>query len=97
MEAESLGWCVGGYLVAHAVDDDMVVKPTQCGEVVRLRLPALGPGDAVVGLEPVAGDTAVGCAASVTVEDEPFEFGWDDPARSSHCEWGSVGGVDVFD
>jgi hypothetical protein len=35
-EASALGWCVGVDVVAVAVDDDMVMKPTESGEVVGL-------------------------------------------------------------
>ncbi len=75
----------------------MVVVPAEGGEVVGVGCPVLGPGGLVVGLEPVAADASVGCASSVTVEDCPAEFGWDDPGGPSYCEWLSVGGVDVFD
>ena len=84
LEAESSGR--GGWLdgVAHTVDDDMVVKPTEGGEVVGVGCSALGPGLAVVGLEPVAGDTSVCCASSIAVEDESPKFGWDDPGGPPH-------------
>ena len=75
----------------------MMVVPTQCGEIVWVGSPALGPGDTVVGLEPVSGDTSVGCAATIPVEDESSKFGWDDPGGPSHTQRLSVGGVDVFD
>jgi hypothetical protein len=97
LEAESAWWCVGFDVISHTVDDDVVVVPAEGGEVVGICASALGPGDVVVGLEPVAGDASVGCAAAVAVEDESPKFGWDDPAGSSYCEWLSVGGVDVFD
>ncbi len=75
----------------------MVVVPAEGGEVVGVGCPVLGPGGLVVGLEPISGDAAVGAASSVTPEDGPAEFGWDNPACPSYCEWLSVYGVDVFD
>ena len=57
------------------VDDYVVVKPTECGEVVGIGGSALGPGDGVVGLEPIAAGAAVGCASAVSVEDCSPEFG----------------------
>ena len=75
----------------------MVVKPTEGGEVVGVGCSALGPGDTVVGLEPVAAGAAVCCASSVAVEDGSAEFGWDDPAGSSGGEGLSVVEGEVFD
>ena len=62
----------------------MVVVPAEGGEVVGVGCPVLGPGEFVVGLEPVAGDASVGAASSVAVEDGPAEFGWDDPGGPSY-------------
>ena len=97
LEAESSGR--GGWLdgVAHTVDDDVVVVPAEGGEVVGVGSTVLGPGGLVVGLEPISADASVCAASSVTVEDCPAEFGWDDPSCPSDCEWLFVVGVDVFD
>ena len=59
--------------------DYMMVKPAECYEVVRVGWSALGPGDDVVGLEPVAAGAAVGCTSSIPVEDGSPEFGCNHP------------------
>ena len=72
-EASSLGWAVGVDSVSVAVDDHMVVVPTEGGEVVGVVGAASRFWGDVVGLEPVAGLASVGGAgSSITVEDEPF-------------------------
>ena len=71
-------WGGGIYAKPVPVDDHVVMKPTEGGEIRRVVRPALGFWGDVVGLEPVAGLAAVGGAgASVAVEDEPSQFGWD--------------------
>lgn len=62
----SLGRCV-----AALVDDDVVVVPTQCDEVVGIGGPAIGPVLFVMGLQPVSAGTSGGGATAVASEYEP--------------------------
>jgi len=61
-----VGWRVRVQVIAHGVDDDMVMKPADGCEVVGFCDTALGEGGDVVGLEPVAGRAAVDGAAAVS-------------------------------
>ena len=96
LEAESAWWGIGNDLIAHLVDHDVVVEPTECREVLGIRPAALRPGDLVVWLEPVAAGAAVCCASAIPVEDSSAEFGWDDPGSSSCCQGLTVVEADVF-
>ncbi len=88
-----MGWCGGVDGESSAVDHNVVVVPAQGGEVVCVGWSALGPGVDVVGLEPVSADAAFdGADASVSVEDEAAEAGWDDPGSASHVDRCPVGG-----
>ena len=77
--------------------DDMVMEPTKCCEVVGVGGSALGPGDDVVGLEPIPGDTSVGGAASVPIQDGSPQFGCNHSGRSSGCQWLTALEGDPFD
>ena len=57
------------------MDDDVMMKPTECYEVVGVGWSALGPGDDVVGLEPIAAGAAVGGAAAIPKQDNPPQYG----------------------
>ena len=57
-ESPALGWRVGVDGEALAVDHDVVVEPTQRGEVLGIRAPAVGPAGDVMDLEPIPAGTA---------------------------------------
>ena len=51
--------------ITHPVDNNMMVIPAKCGEVVRVVVPALRAGNDVMYLKVVAVTTGVSGAASV--------------------------------
>ncbi len=75
----------------------MVMKPTEGYKIVRVGWAALGPGDLVVGLKPIAAGAAVGRASTVPIEDGSAEFGWNHPAGTASSEWLSTSEGEVFD
>ena len=80
-----MGWAVWVDVVAVAVDNDVMVEPTQGGQVVWIVSTALAAGDDVVGLEPVAGSATVGCACpTVAMEDESSQLAWDGAGGGSY-------------
>jgi hypothetical protein len=73
---------------AVAVDDNVVVEPTQRREVRWVVCAALTAGFDVVGLEAVAGPTPVdGASSSVAVDDVAAKFGRDGPGGRSDRQW----------
>ena len=98
-ESSSLRW--GGEVdpIPVPVDDHVMVVPTKRCEVVGVMGSTLGAGGEVVGLEPVAGPATVsGAGASVPVEDEPSQFGWDGAGGGSDGERIALrGGGEDFD
>lgn len=72
-EAAAPGWGVGVEPQSHAVDSDVVVKPTQCGEVVRVVVATMAAVSDVVGLEPVSAVTTIDGAATVSPCHEPAD------------------------
>ena len=97
-ESPSLGWRVGVDGEALAVDHDVVVEPTQRGEVLRIGTATVDPAGDVVDLEPIpAGAACNGARCTVAVEDESSQAGWDHPAPPAQREWdtGSCLGCDL--
>jgi len=63
-----------------------MVEPTKGDQVVGICGPALGPGNPMMGLQPVATGATIGRASSIPEEDEAAKFGRDDPGGMSHCQ-----------
>jgi len=76
-ESAAVGWGVGVEVIAHPVDDDVVVKPAEGGEVVGLCSSALRERDDVVGLESVVAGAAVDHTPLVSPKNESSESRWD--------------------
>ena len=74
-----LPWAVGGDAESLAVDGDMVVVPTQRGEVVEVVGAAVAVFSNMVRLKPVAALTGVDGAATVTPGHEAANRRWDGP------------------
>jgi hypothetical protein len=56
--------------VVLLVDDDVVVVPAECDQIVGVGWPTLAPGGDVVDLEPVSALAAVGGAPVVVAVDD---------------------------
>jgi len=76
--------------ISQAVDDNLMVKPTQEGEVGRVVVSALTAGLTVMDLEPVAGPTTVGSTALIPVGDKAFELGGQVAGGFSYAEGDAV-------
>jgi hypothetical protein len=89
-EASAVGWGVGIEVIAHGVDDDVVVEPADRSEVLSVGDTALGVGGDVVGFDPVAGRAPVDDTSLVSPQDVAFQSGWDRCCCSADPEWLSV-------
>ena len=86
-------WRFGVDGVSASVDDNVVVEPTQGGEVLSISGTALRPRGDVVWLEPVPAHAASdGADSAVAGEDESAQSGWDGAASSSHVDRCAVSG-----
>jgi hypothetical protein len=74
-----VGWGVGVYLVAVAVDRNVMVVPAQRGEVVRVVAAAVRESGDVVGLEAVAACTSVYDTCPVPECNRVSDGGWNRP------------------
>ena len=83
--------------IAKSVNDNVMMKPTEGCQVVRIGDAALGPRDLVVDLEPVPAGTAIGSASSVSVKDEASQPIGNDPAPTTHGEGLPIDGADQFE
>ena len=72
-----MGRGVGVDAKAHPVDDPVVMKPTQGGEILGVVVSAPGTVFDVMGLEPVAGAAAVDGAGLVSCQHEAPYARWE--------------------
>jgi hypothetical protein len=97
VEVKALGWTRRVYLVAHAVDDDVMVKPTKCDQVVGVGSATFRPGCLVVGLEPIAALAAVDGTSTIPPQHIAAQAGGDDPSGPTNRQRPAVGDDSVFD
>jgi hypothetical protein len=83
--------------IAPAVDDNVMMKPTQCEEILRFRLAVFGPREHVVGLKPISAHTTLGHTTTVAMQDESAQLRGDHPALPTHTEWDAFFGPDDFE
>ena len=80
--------------VAPAVDHNMMVKPTESGQIVGIGGSALRPRLFVMWLQPIATGATFGGTRSITMKDETLQPGRNHSLPSPDREWLSVGRLD---